>query len=459
MSEYSIERAKSGRSKCKKCKVQIEKGELRLGTTVPAKDGGDYGMTSWTHIACFNLPRKFKEEGVEEFVNTSLIDNTGDGELERIKDQVIADITSKKPKGAAAKDEADLSPVEKIQAHLKRSRDGEEGAPAAKKMKLSPKEEAMLDVYVQYEKMKADELKDILEWNRQQKSGNKNLLLTRIIDGQMNGRLARCPVCTRGKLQIENETSTTAICKGYWDEDLAGRIPCRYSTPLEEVERLHPWFTEKPTEEEEAELDRIDEAAKGGVAPSAEVDDATASLVDKANKLEWSLDNKKGMQAAANKLLEILTDAKVDVPSDEKDAKMKVGAVLVSNRTLSPGEIIQMLVEQFGFAEQKQEAKEKKKAATEKACKCPDNAHIVEVMHELSQLYFKEGNRNAGGTYVKVANAIAQLDFAITEENAKGLGKGKTKVEGIGKGSAEKIYEFITTGEMQKLVEKRAAVA
>lgn len=61
-----------------------------------------------------------------------------------------------------------------------------------------------------------------------------------------------------------------------------------------------------------------------------------------------------------------------------------------------------------------------------------------------------------GGTYTKVANAIKDLDYEITTDNAKGLGKGKTKVAGIGKGSADKIHEFVETGKMAKLEEKRA---
>ena len=55
-----------------------------------------------------------------------------------------------------------------------------------------------------------------------------------------------------------------------------------------------------------------------------------------------------------------------------------------------------------------------------------------------------------------MANAIKDLDYEVTAENAKGLGKGKTKVNGIGKGSAEKIHEFLETGKMAKLEEKRA---
>jgi DNA polymerase/3'-5' exonuclease PolX len=58
--------------------------------------------------------------------------------------------------------------------------------------------------------------------------------------------------------------------------------------------------------------------------------------------------------------------------------------------------------------------------------------------------------------YRKAITAISGLDYAITEDNAKGLGKGKTKLAGIGKGTADKIHEFFSTGTIQKLVEKRA---
>ena len=55
------------------------------------------------------------------------------------------------------------------------------------------------------------------------------------------------------------------------------------------------------------------------------------------------------------------------------------------------------------------------------------------------------------------ATAIKKLDFAVTAKNAKALGKkGPKKVDGIGASSADKMYEFLTTGTMQKLEEKRA---
>ena len=71
-------------------------------------------------------------------------------------------------------------------------------------------------------------------------------------------------------------------------------------------------------------------------------------------------------------------------------------------------------------------------------------------------LPFLDGNSNAGASYTKVSNAIKDLELEITAENAMGLSRGKTKVPGIGKGSAEKMKEYMETGTIQKLEEKRA---
>ena len=52
-SRYCVEYAKTGRSSCKKCKQQIEKGVSRIGkiTANPfSDDGGD--MKAWFHMQC-----------------------------------------------------------------------------------------------------------------------------------------------------------------------------------------------------------------------------------------------------------------------------------------------------------------------------------------------------------------------------------------------------------------------
>jgi DNA polymerase/3'-5' exonuclease PolX len=47
----------------------------------------------------------------------------------------------------------------------------------------------------------------------------------------------------------------------------------------------------------------------------------------------------------------------------------------------------------------------------------------------------------------------------VTEDNAMSFSKGKTKLPGIGKGSATKMLEFVRTGTFEKLEEKRKAHA
>ena len=92
-------------------------------------------------------------------------------------------------------------------------------------------------------------------------------------------------------------------------------------------------------------------------------------------------------------------------------------------------------------------------------CAVPENEGIYVAFMELCELYGKEGNYNASATYRKVSGAISLLNIVITKDNAKGLCKGKTKVPGIGKASADKMYELVTTGSIAKLEEKRSALS
>jgi DNA polymerase/3'-5' exonuclease PolX len=120
--------------------------------------------------------------------------------------------------------------------------------------------------------------------------------------------------------------------------------------------------------------------------------------------------------------------------------------------------VIPVIVKEFGFLEDKKEKAAKKEKAIVVAN--PKNAGIVAAFQELGEFYFKEGNKNAGGTYAKATNAIMGLKLEITEENAKSLGKpGKNKVDGIGAKTAEKMLEYVQTGTMEKLEEKRADAA
>jgi hypothetical protein len=64
---HTIERASSGRAKCRGCGQAIPKDTLRLGERLPnlfADDGGE--MTHWYHVACaaYRRPEAFLEAAV-----------------------------------------------------------------------------------------------------------------------------------------------------------------------------------------------------------------------------------------------------------------------------------------------------------------------------------------------------------------------------------------------------------
>jgi hypothetical protein len=129
----------------------------------------------------------------------------------------------------------------------------------------------------------------------------------------------------------------------------------------------------------------------------------------------------------------------------------------MSHKTLGIEQVVAAIVKALGFVEDKHAKAAKKQAAVAETVKNPANAALVAAFTELADLYFREGNQNAGTATSKVAAALSGLDFAVTEGNALGLGKGKTKVANVGAKSAEKIHEFVSTGRMEKLEEKRAA--
>jgi hypothetical protein len=197
-----------------------------------------------------------------------------------------------------------------------------------------------------------------------------------------------------------------------------------------------------------------------GKEDSLATDPDVAKLVKAAYKLEWKLDNRKALKESTGGMVDLLLDHGVDIPKDRQEAIKKIGPLIVANREKSASEVVPVIVKEFGFLENKKKAAKKKAAIIESTVANPKNAGLVAAFQELSELYFKESNANAGGTYTKAANAIKGIEFEITEENAKSLGKpGKNKVDGIGAKSAEKMLEFVQNGTIDKLEEKRADAA
>ena len=198
-----------------------------------------------------------------------------------------------------------------------------------------------------------------------------------------------------------------------------------------------------------------EDAKAGGADAVAAAGEEEMKLTSTTKGMAWDLHSTAGIKQAASDILLLCQDS-VALPT--ANARQEVGRILVSQRPETPAEAVRLIGEQFGFKKVKEEAAKQKTKAAGVSCAHPKNAPVLEAIDELSSLYFKEGNSNAGGSYKKAAAAIRALDFEITEGNAKSLGKaGKNKVNGVGKGTADKMHEFLTTGKIEKLEEKRAA--
>ncbi len=79
----------------------------------------------------------------------------------------------------------------------------------------------------------SSELKRFLEFNKQPKTGKKEDLVERCLDGFLYGALPKCPTCRRGKLTFY-EDSGAYVCGGYFDVNSKRMISCNFrSTSLE----------------------------------------------------------------------------------------------------------------------------------------------------------------------------------------------------------------------------------
>ena len=210
-------------------------------------------------------------------------------------------------------------------------------------------------------------------------------------------------------------------------------------------------------------MDRLEEIAKGG-GPTEGADEAEHYLKNAVKGLEWNLGSRPGLRAAAQGLVDILKNqlddaTKLAIPDDDKELLKKVGAFVTANKDKSAEDLVPHLIEHFGLKHAKAKKLAAKQEAVGKEVHCEANGGLVSAFQELMELYAKEKNNNAAATYRKVVSAISEIDFEITHDNAKGLGKGKTKIQNIGKSTVDKIVEFLETGTMAKLDEKRAEAA
>lgn len=471
---YSVQLAKTSRAKCKTCKEPIQKGELKIHVEAPLREGQSFAMSSSHKVSCFKIPRKLaaKGVGVEEFVEDYLMDD-GTELLVMRKEEILgmlreaADKKKTKAKTVKSENEGPANIMDRLKEAAKLYEDNE---PVKKKVKTEGSIEesefiAMLSLYRKYNKrMTVAELKDILRWNKQIIGGTKAFVLFKVLDGELHGRLSTCPLCV-GDLKYLEGDYDKIHCGGQYDEDIGRRIPCDYTSPRlanPESLRANPFYTEEPTEQEKEEMEKIrEEAREGGGGVTKTADNPVAQKLLKAAKsLDGKLDfsTNAGRKQAVSKFV-ALVQGKVDLPQN-RNPKMEIGKLIMAKCTeKSAEEIMQVIFDKYGFANVKEEKAAAKEAAAEAACAHPKNAALILALGECAKYYFAESNTNAALSYKKAITTLTQLEEEVTEDNALSFSKGKTKLPGIGKATAQKMLEFVKTGTFTKLEEKRLAHA
>jgi hypothetical protein len=238
-------------------------------------------MVNWHHPQCFNLPRNLSTvsrifvaaddtniirktnfllllncclQGAGnitpgEFVNTLLVDSSGGlilpGKAEELAEGIGAKVVQAKAAAAKvvqAKAAAATSAISKLRdGYAKCQREVEEGTePASKKRKSV--DTAHLDAFGKIEDMKVAGLCDVLEWNKQSNTGPKAFQMMKVIDGEVYGRLAGCPLCS-GAINLQPDC-ITVTCHGTFDESLRIKMECAYQAKPSEAPRWKPWYVQ-----------------------------------------------------------------------------------------------------------------------------------------------------------------------------------------------------------------------
>lgn len=394
MATYTIEKAKSGRAKCKVCKEPIAKGDLRILTST---NNGEYDLTHSTHLACFKIPRKL-QCSAKDFVREHLMDSTEEQVLStdfiEVVEAKIEMATStpkkKKAKQQQGEDNTLMGRIKQAALDMAVNEEGIDG-PAKKKQKIEHVENDFDLLVAEYceiasakPKVTVATLKDYLRWNRQVLKGTKDFVLFKVLDGKVNGRLGHCELCG-GKLKMDEEKEEMIICSGQFDEAANVRIPCAFSDHrLSPKVPRKPFFTVKPTEEEEQEMDQLKEQAANG--PSLDGNPVAQEILAEAEKMDWKIRGHEDVRSATEKVLK-LVEGKVALP--EENAMKVVGPMVLANMDKTPKELAQMVMDRFGFAEAKQAKAEETEAVAQSLCAFKKNAGIFLAFQELAQLYFK----------------------------------------------------------------------
>eukprot|EP01055_Gregarina_sp_Pseudo9_P002194 Gregarina_sp_Pseudo_9__2193@NODE_2537_length_963_cov_26_185065_g2329_i0_p1_GENE_NODE_2537_length_963_cov_26_185065_g2329_i0NODE_2537_length_963_cov_26_185065_g2329_i0_p1_ORF_typecomplete_len277_score69_53zfPARP/PF00645_18/1_5e15zfPARP/PF00645_18/3_1e03PADR1/PF08063_12/4_9e03PADR1/PF08063_12/7_2e02PADR1/PF08063_12/3_6e15SAP/PF02037_27/0_0032TF_Zn_Ribbon/PF08271_12/1_2e03TF_Zn_Ribbon/PF08271_12/0_0044DUF3138/PF11336_8/0_37zfACC/PF17848_1/2_8zfACC/PF17848_1/3e02Zn_Tnp_IS1595/PF12760_7/27Zn_Tnp_IS15 len=230
---WFIEKAKSGRSKCKGCQQAIAKDELRVGVkseaTGEALDDRTKAMAEalrWYHFT-IECVRNFRKQAVWWKTNTPEVDDfegvSGLGEdvteslramLESLRDGTAPSEGrgTKRPASEQESTAAEESPK-------KAKKTAEPVASSADYQCPTLTEEQNEEIRKNINTLKLKtktQLTAMLKENDQKTSGRKDELVERCAEGIVLGRLPICPSCDKAKLAFNRETGEYS-CPGSFD--------------------------------------------------------------------------------------------------------------------------------------------------------------------------------------------------------------------------------------------------
>ena len=148
------------------------------------------------------------------------------------------------------------------------------------------------------------------------------------------------------------------------------------------------------------------------------------------------------LKAFALELVARCRDRGLNVPDDENAAKSKISGLIMSNRSGTVVDVAAVLKACDTTFGQK----------TSVECACEANVGLASAFAELASFEFKNSDTMRGSAYKKASNTIAEQTDPITS------GKEAMKLPGIGKSSAGKIDEFLTTGAITQLTTYKNAI-
>ena len=145
---------------------------------------------------------------------------------QEIIDQLSAKKVKKTKKGDNGIKSAFIQTVKRNAAVLEDEGEIDADQPQKKKAKIMSDDDMKKALaYLKYKDMKNSELQDILSWNKVIKTGSKDILLTRVIDGYVYGRIGKCVSCIEGKPKISDDGSEV-VCNGFYDQDRGFHVAC-----------------------------------------------------------------------------------------------------------------------------------------------------------------------------------------------------------------------------------------